>query len=59
MNRLLLLSRGEFEAFYNHAEQEKQALRAEFLKLSSMVYFLFFVFYFLFSILYIYFLMHM
>ena len=46
MNRLLLLSRGEFEAFYNHAEQEKQALRAEFLELSSMVYFcsLFFIF---------------
>lgn len=40
VNKLLLLSRGEFEAFYNHAEQEKQALRNEFMDLSNMVIYL-------------------
>ena len=38
MNKLLLLSRGEFEAFYNLAEQEKKALRIEFMELSNMVF---------------------
>lgn len=37
LSRLLLLSRGEFEAFFNQSEIEKNILRNEIAQLNQMV----------------------